>query len=73
MSDRSRVLGAAFAGAAIGGIWGWFYMTDRGRLLRDRIDPVLNRLAGAVGKAYAARTAIVEGRNLLKEARTSRS
>lgn len=61
MDERSRVLIAAVLGAAIGGVWGWLYMTESGRRLRDQIDPriddfmnELTRMRGAVEKARAA-------------------
>jgi hypothetical protein len=68
MSDRSHVLAAACVGAAIGGIWGWLYMTERGRRFRDRVDPTIDRLLDAVGQARAteekARSAFAGGRVL---------
>ena len=54
MSERSRVLTAACAGAALGGIWGWLYTTEGGRRLRDRIEPGFDRFLDELGQARAA-------------------
>ena len=58
MDERSRVLLATCLGAAAGAIWGWLYMTDNGRRVRDQIEPKLDdlmheltRVRGAVEKA----------------------
>ena len=44
MDERSRVLTAACAGAAIGGLWAWMYLTESGRRVRGQIDPAIGRL-----------------------------
>ena len=61
MDDRSRVLIATVLGAVIGGVWGWLYMTESGRRVRDQIEPriddfmtELTRMRGTVEKARAA-------------------
>ena len=61
MDERSRVLMATFLGAVIGGAWGWLYLTDNGRRVRDQIEPKLDdlvkemtRVRGTVDKARAA-------------------
>jgi len=51
MDDRSRVLTAACAGALLGGIWGWLYLTASGTQLRGRIDPALDSTVDALDKA----------------------
>jgi hypothetical protein len=52
---------ATFLGAVVGGVWGWLYMTESGRRLRDQIEPriddfmtELTRMRGTVEKARAA-------------------
>lgn len=69
MSERSRVVTAACVGAAIGGIWGWLYMTGNGRRLRDRIEPKLDRFRDELAHVQAAgenaKAAIAEGHQLL--------
>ncbi len=42
VDERSRVLMATFLGAVIGGLYGWLYMTESGRRLRDQIEPKLD-------------------------------
>ena len=63
MDERSRVLLATFLGAVVGGVWGWLYMTDNGRRVRDQIEPKLDdfiseltRVRGTVEKARLAAT-----------------
>lgn len=71
MDERSRVLMATMLGAVAGGVWGWLYMTENGRRVRDQIEPKLDdfmnevtRLRGTVEKA---RTAANEGWRSLNE------
>ena len=71
MDERSRVLLATALGAAIGGLYGWLYLTEQGRRLRDQIEPKLDdftrelsRMRGTVEKA---RTAANEGWRSLGE------
>jgi len=65
------VLVATCVGAAAGGVWGWLYLTDNGRRIRDQIEPKLDdfvkelgRMRGTVEKA---RTAATEGMRSLNE------
>lgn len=71
MDERSRVLMATFMGAVIGGVWGWLYLTENGRRVRDQIEPKiddfmaeLTRVRGTVDKA---KTAANEGWRSLNE------
>jgi hypothetical protein len=63
VDERSRVLAASVIGAVAGGVWGWLYMTENGRRVRDQIEPKLDdfvneigRLRGTVEKARSAAT-----------------
>lgn len=71
MDERSRVLMATFMGAVIGGTWGWLYMTESGRRVRDQIEPKLddfiNEIARMRGTVEKARTAANEGWRSLGE------
>jgi len=71
MKERSRVLTAASAGAAIGGAFGWLYLTDTGRRLRNWLEPALDRFVDDVRqtRALGAKTkaALSEGRGLLTQ------
>jgi len=44
--DRTAILLGLVAGAAVGGVAGWLWLTDDGRRLRARIEPQLQDLAG---------------------------
>ena len=52
---------ATLAGAVAGGVWGWLYLTEGGRRVRDQIEPRLDdfmteltRMRGTVDKARSA-------------------
>jgi len=65
VDERSRVLTATVIGAAAGGVWGWLYLTEQGRRIRDQIEPKLddfiNELGRVRGTVEKARTAADEG------------
>jgi hypothetical protein len=61
VDERSRVLLAACLGALVGGLAGYLYMTEDGRLVRERLEPGMDemvreirRLRGAVDSARLA-------------------
>jgi hypothetical protein len=65
VDERSRVLTATFIGAVAGGVWGWLYLTEQGRRIRDQIEPKLDDFIGEIsrvrGTVEKARTAADEG------------
>ena len=65
VDERARVLMATFLGAVVGGVWGWLYMTEGGRRVRDQIEPKLddfmNELTRVRGTVEKARSAANEG------------
>ncbi len=65
VDERSRVLMATLLGAVAGGVWGWLYMTENGRRVRDQIEPKLDDFIGEIsrvrGTVDKARTAADEG------------
>ena len=65
VDERSRVLMATFLGAVVGGVWGWLYMTESGRRVRDQIEPKLddfmNEITRVRGTVEKARSAANEG------------
>ena len=71
MDERSRVLLATCLGAVAGGVWGWLYLTDHGRSVRNQIEPKLddfmNELTRMRGTVEKARTAANEGWRSLGE------
>lgn len=44
MSEQSRVMYGAAVGALVGAAAGYLFFTDRGRQLRDRIEPAVDEL-----------------------------
>jgi hypothetical protein len=62
---------ATFFGAVIGGVWGWLYMTESGRRVRDQIEPRLDDFMGELtrmrGTVDKARSAASEGWRSLNE------
>jgi len=61
VDERSKVLMSTLLGAVAGGVYGWLYMTDQGRRVRDQIEPKLDdfmseltRMKGTVEKARSA-------------------
>jgi hypothetical protein len=52
-------------GAVIGGTWGWLYLTENGRRVRDQIEPKLDNfiteLTHVRGTVEKARMAATEG------------
>ena len=71
MDERSRVLMATFTGAVIGGVWGWLYLTENGRRIREQIEPKLDDFISEItrvrGTVEKARTAANEGWRSLGE------
>jgi hypothetical protein len=71
VDERARVLAATFIGAVVGGVWGWLYLTENGRRVRDQIEPKLDDFLGELtrvrGTVQKARTAASEGWRSLGE------
>ena len=65
MDERSRVLLATCLGAVAGGVWGWLYMTESGRRVRDQIEPKLDDFLREIhhvrGTVEKARSVASEG------------
>ena len=71
MDERSRVLMATIVGAALGGVYGWLYLTENGRRMREQIEPKLDDFIGEItrvrGTVEKARSAANEGWRSLSE------
>ncbi len=71
VDERSRVLMATVLGAVAGGVWGWLYLTDNGRRVRNQIEPKLDdlvrELTSVRGTVEKARSAANEGWRSLNE------
>ena len=64
MDERLRVLTATCLGAVVGGVWGWLYMTENGRRIRDQIEPKLDDF---IHELTRARTTVEKARNVASE------
>jgi hypothetical protein len=62
---------AAIVGAALGGVYGWLYLTENGRRVREQIEPKLDDFIGEItrvrGTVEKARSAANEGWRSLSE------
>jgi hypothetical protein len=71
VDERSKVLMSALLGAVAGGVYGWLYMTENGRRMRDQIEPKLddfvNELTRVRGTVEKAKSAANEGWRSLNE------
>ena len=71
MDERSRVLLSTLLGAALGGVVGYLYLTDRGRRVRARIEPTLDATVAELQRARVVgdkvRTVAREGRRTLDD------
>ena len=71
MDERSRVMAASVIGAVAGAVWGWLYMTENGRRVRDQIEPKLDDLVNEIGRLRGtvekARSAATEGLRSLND------
>lgn len=71
MDERSKVILASLLGAVAGGVYGWLYMTENGRRMRDQIEPKLDdfvsELTKVRGTVEKARSAASEGWRSLNE------
>ena len=56
MNERSAVMLGALAGAVAGGLVGYLFFTERGRQLREDIEPRIADLLTEVGRAREAAT-----------------
>jgi hypothetical protein len=71
VDERSRVLMSTVLGAIAGGLYGWLYMTEQGKRVRDQIEPKLDDFMGELtrvrGTVEKARSAANEGWRSLNE------
>jgi gas vesicle protein len=65
VDDRGRIAMAIGLGALVGGVAGYFLLTERGRQMRDELEPRLNDVMGEIDKLRqtfeSTRTAVAEG------------
>jgi hypothetical protein len=65
MSERARVALAALTGAGVGAVVGYLYLTDRGRQLREDLEP---RLDDVIAEMRRLRSAFQKARLAAEEA-----
>ena len=71
MDERTQVLIATLLGAVVGGVFGTLYFTERGRHVRDQIEPLLDTVITELQRTQQtvdkAREATAEGRRTLDD------
>ena len=69
VDERKQLVVSTLLGAAIGGVFGYLYLTERGRVIRARIEPVLDEILEEIHKVEHTvdRTRVVaaEGRRVV--------
>ena len=77
MDERSQVLVATMLGAVVGGVFGCLYLTERGRYVRDQIEPVFDKVIDELQQTRTtlekAREAVEEGRRTVDDVLHQRS
>jgi len=72
VNERTVVVLSAIAGAALGGLAGFLFLTDRGRELRRDLEPRVDEFAREVatlqGTLARARAAAADGWRMVSEA-----
>jgi gas vesicle protein len=65
VDDRGRIAIAIGIGALVGGVAGYLLLTERGRQMRDELEPRLNEVLGEVDRLRSTfestRSAVAEG------------
>ena len=72
MDERSQVLLSTLLGAVVGAVIGGLYLTERGRRVREQIEPTLDNFVSEIervrGTVDKAREAAQEGRQAFEDA-----
>ncbi len=72
MDERSQVLLSTILGAIAGAVVGGLYLTERGRRVRDQIEPTLDNFVSEIervrGTVDKAREAARDGRQAFEDA-----
>jgi gas vesicle protein len=65
VDDRGRIAMAIGLGALVGGVAGYLLFTERGKQMRDELEPRLNDVMGEIDRLRqtfeSTRTAVAEG------------
>ena len=71
MDERTQVLIATLLGAVVGGVVGTLYFTERGRDVRDQLEPLLDNIIAELQRTQQtvdkAREVTAEGRRTLDD------
>lgn len=71
MDERTQVLAATALGAIVGCVFGSLYLTERGREVREQIEPFFDSVVDELQRAHRtvdkARDAASEGRRVLDD------
>ena len=63
------MLTAACAGAVLGGVWGWLYLTKSGGRVRDRILPAIDRISRISDELSETRASVEKTKAAIDEGR----
>lgn len=71
MDERTQVFLTTVLGAVVGGVFGWLYLTERGREVRVQVEPFFDNLVDEIHQVEhtidKARLAATEGRRALDD------
>ena len=77
MNEQSRVVASAMVGAVIGAAVGYLFFTDRGRSIRDRMEPRMDDLRHEFGRFQRTLEKVgemaTEGMRVVQEFNSARS
>jgi len=69
VDERTQVFWASVLGAAVGGVCGWLYLTERGREVKSELEPFFDNVVDEIHQAQhtvdKARLAVVEGKRAI--------
>jgi gas vesicle protein len=77
VSEQSRVMASAVVGALVGAAAGYLFFTERGRMMRDRMEPAMDDLRQEFGRFQRTIEKVgemaSEGMRVVQEFNTARS
>jgi len=77
VSEQSRVMASVVVGALVGAAVGYLFFTERGRTMRDRLEPSLDGLRHDFGRFQRTLEKVgemaSEGKRVVQEFNTARS
>ena len=77
MNEQSRVMASAVVGALVGAAVGYLFFTERGRSMRDRMEPAMDDLRHEFGRFQRTIEKVgemaTEGMRVVQEFNSARS